>query len=145
MTQKNGTFVVPNLYLTEAMDFGQLPPVIRAKAEYLNPLIGETYRRALRMGVKIAFGTDLGVYPHGNNAKKFGDLAHDQERTFLPDNRRGKTSGLGSLCIRYYGEGNCNRGGAGNGVEEGLEGEARRRLRSEEACRYPLYPGVPPR
>ncbi|HSF16201.1 MAG TPA: amidohydrolase family protein [Vicinamibacteria bacterium] len=70
--KENGTFVVPNIYLNDAIDLDALPPAIRAKAEYLKPLVGESYRRALSLGLKIAFGTDAGVYPHGDNAKEFG-------------------------------------------------------------------------
>jgi imidazolonepropionase-like amidohydrolase len=70
--QRNGTFVVPNLYLNEAIDLDQLPPPIRAKEEYIQPLVGESFRLSLRMGLKIAFGTDAGVYPHGDNAKELG-------------------------------------------------------------------------
>ncbi|HXV62864.1 MAG TPA: amidohydrolase family protein [Vicinamibacteria bacterium] len=70
--EENGTFVVPNIYLNDAIDLDALPPAIRAKAEYLKPLVGESYRRALQLGLKIAFGTDAGVYPHGDNAKEFG-------------------------------------------------------------------------
>lgn len=35
-------------------------------------MIHETFRKAYRRGVKIAFGTDAGVFPHGENAKEFG-------------------------------------------------------------------------
>ena len=70
--QEKGAFVVPNLYLNEAIDLDALPPPIRAKEEYLRPLVGESFRRALAMQLKIAFGTDAGVYPHGDNAKEFG-------------------------------------------------------------------------
>jgi len=70
--QEQGAFVTPNLYLNDAIDLDALPPIVRAKEEYLQPLVGESYRRALAMHLKIAFGTDAGVYPHGDNAKEFG-------------------------------------------------------------------------
>ena len=35
------------------------------------PLAQESHRRAIKAGVKIAFGTDAGVYPHGDNAHEF--------------------------------------------------------------------------
>jgi imidazolonepropionase-like amidohydrolase len=48
-----------------------LPPLMRAKAEYMDSLAEKSFQLALRSGVKIAFGTDAGVYPHGENAKEF--------------------------------------------------------------------------
>ena len=35
------------------------------------PLAGESHRKAIANGVKIAFGTDAAVFPHGENAKEF--------------------------------------------------------------------------
>lgn len=35
-------------------------------------MIQETFRKAYKRGVKIAFGTDAGVFPHGENANEFG-------------------------------------------------------------------------
>jgi imidazolonepropionase-like amidohydrolase len=75
---EHGTFLVPTTYLVDAIDLDNLPPPIRAKAEYVLPLARESLRRAIRGGVNIAFGTDAAVYPHGDNAKEFGvmvDLA----------------------------------------------------------------------
>jgi imidazolonepropionase-like amidohydrolase len=68
--KKNGTWVDPNLYLTKAVDMNVLPPAIRAKAEYVVPLSYESFQRAIDYKLKIAFGTDAGVYPHGDNAKE---------------------------------------------------------------------------
>jgi imidazolonepropionase-like amidohydrolase len=50
---------------------GFFPPAIRAKAAAIGPLIQGAFGRALRGGVKIAFGTDAGDYPHGQNAREF--------------------------------------------------------------------------
>ena len=69
--KKNGTVIVPNLYLTEALDLGPLPPAIRAKAESIMPKFFESFRIALEYDLKIAFGTDAGVFPHGENSKQF--------------------------------------------------------------------------
>ncbi len=69
--KKNGTFIVPNLYLEDAVDPDMLPPEIADKWTYLNPLVVESFKRALDYGLKISFGTDSGVYPHGDNAKEF--------------------------------------------------------------------------
>ncbi len=68
--KKNGTWVVPNMYLISAIDRNALPPVIQAKADEVMPLSIESFKRALDDGLKIAFGTDAGVYPHGENARE---------------------------------------------------------------------------
>jgi imidazolonepropionase-like amidohydrolase len=50
---------------------GYFPAIVRPKAAAIGPQIQETFTRALRAGVKIAFGTDQGVAPHGDNALEF--------------------------------------------------------------------------
>jgi imidazolonepropionase-like amidohydrolase len=50
---------------------GWYPPAIAAKAGGLGTLIQGAFTRAYRQNVKIAFGTDAGVYPHGQNAQEF--------------------------------------------------------------------------
>jgi imidazolonepropionase-like amidohydrolase len=45
--------------------------LVRKKAEDILPVMRESHRRAIAAGVKIAFGTDAGVYPHGENAREF--------------------------------------------------------------------------
>jgi len=68
--KQNGAWVTPNMYLIEAVDLDALPPAIRAKAEYVSPISVDSFKRSLSMGLKIAFGTDAGVYPHGDNARE---------------------------------------------------------------------------
>ena len=74
LMKERGTYLVPTTYLADAIDLDVLPPHIRAKAEGLLPIAKESLRRAIRAGVPIAFGTDAGVYPHGDNAKEFAAL-----------------------------------------------------------------------
>ena len=50
---------------------GYFPPAIRAKAATVGPLIQDSFGRAYRAGVNIAFGTDVGVGAHGTNAMEF--------------------------------------------------------------------------
>ncbi len=78
---ERGTYLVPTTYLAEAIDLDLLPPAIRAKAEHVLPLARASIRRAIAAGVKLAFGTDAGVYPHGNNAREFAVLV---ERGMTP-------------------------------------------------------------
>ena len=51
---------------------GYFPAVVTPKAIAIGPQIQDTFGRAYKMGVPIAFGTDAGVYPHGLNALEFG-------------------------------------------------------------------------
>jgi imidazolonepropionase-like amidohydrolase len=50
---------------------GFFPPNVAEKARQVGPQIQDALRRALAGGVKIAFGTDAGVFPHGENAREF--------------------------------------------------------------------------
>jgi imidazolonepropionase-like amidohydrolase len=50
---------------------GYFPEVVRPKAAAIGPQIQDTFGRAWRAGVKIAFGTDQGVAPHGDNGLEF--------------------------------------------------------------------------
>ena len=51
---------------------GYYPDIIVPKALEIGPKIQGTFSRAYKKGVKIAFGTDAGVFPHGINGKEFG-------------------------------------------------------------------------
>ncbi len=51
---------------------GYYPDIIVPKAKEIGPKIQGTFEKAYKKGVKIAFGTDAGVFPHGINAKEFG-------------------------------------------------------------------------
>jgi imidazolonepropionase-like amidohydrolase len=66
-----GTYLVPTAYLLTAINLSALPPPIAAKARQIIPLGQESHRQAIKAGVKIAFGTDAAVYPHGDNAREF--------------------------------------------------------------------------
>ncbi len=50
---------------------GYFPEVVRPKAAAIGPQIQATFAKALKAGVKIAFGTDQGVAPHGDNGLEF--------------------------------------------------------------------------
>jgi imidazolonepropionase-like amidohydrolase len=71
LMKKKGTYLVPTAYLLTAMPLDLLPPPIAAKAKEIIPLAQESHRQAIKAGVKIAFGTDAAVYPHGVNAREF--------------------------------------------------------------------------
>ncbi|MGH9862133.1 MAG: amidohydrolase family protein, partial [Candidatus Acidiferrales bacterium] len=74
LMKEKGTYLVPNAHLLDAVKLEDMPPPIRAKMEFIIPHARESQRQAIRAGVKIAFGTDAAVFPHGDNAKEFAAL-----------------------------------------------------------------------
>jgi len=71
---ERGTFLVPTAYLRERIDFAGLPPKHRDKAGWIFPHAETSLRKAIERGVRIAYGTDAGVYPHGENARELAVL-----------------------------------------------------------------------
>jgi imidazolonepropionase-like amidohydrolase len=74
---KNGTYIVPTAYLNEPHDISFLPLPMQKKAEQMMPIAIESHRKAIKAGVKFAFGTDAGLpkeIAHGENAKEFSAL-----------------------------------------------------------------------
>jgi imidazolonepropionase-like amidohydrolase len=73
-----GTFLTPDIltdvYILEHGDEMGLPPKIMDKEKWLRGQQDVNWTRAFKAGVKLAFGTDAGVYPHGENAKQFALL-----------------------------------------------------------------------
>jgi imidazolonepropionase-like amidohydrolase len=78
LAKQHGTFLVFDIYnddyiLSMGEKVGMLPESIE-KEKALGRLQRENFRKAFQAGAKIAFGTDAGVYPHGNNAKQFAKM-----------------------------------------------------------------------
>jgi imidazolonepropionase-like amidohydrolase len=73
--KEHGTYLVPTLYLGDWMidnaGLTHLPPPLLAKAQEVIPAARKNIARAFASGVKVAFGTDAAVYPHGMNAHEF--------------------------------------------------------------------------
>ncbi|WP_426323650.1 amidohydrolase family protein [Pseudoduganella sp. R-43] len=74
--KKTGGWYVPTIsagrYVADkAKEPNYYSPLVRPKAAAIGPQIQGTFTRAYKAGVKIAFGTDAGVFPHGENAKEF--------------------------------------------------------------------------
>tara|TARA_B100001094_G_C18029063_1_gene719119 strand:+ start:1 stop:1050 length:1050 start_codon:yes stop_codon:yes gene_type:complete len=72
----NGTYYVPTISAGEwvaekAKIDNYFPEIVRPKAASVGPQIGSTFGKAYKRGVKIAFGTDVGVQAHGTNWKEF--------------------------------------------------------------------------
>jgi len=73
--KERGTYLVADIYnddyiLGKAVEFG-LPKENVDKERSLGRTQRENFAKAVAAGVKVAFGTDAGVYPHGDNAKQF--------------------------------------------------------------------------
>ncbi|MET0754314.1 MAG: amidohydrolase family protein [Pyrinomonadaceae bacterium] len=73
---QTGSYLVPTISpakhtLKMAETPNYYPPEIEEKIREVSPLVGKACNKAYQNKVKIAFGTDAGVYPHGDNAKEF--------------------------------------------------------------------------
>jgi imidazolonepropionase-like amidohydrolase len=76
LMKQHGTWYVPTVIAGQTVSAkakipGFYPPQVVAKALAVGPRIIDTLGKAYKAGVKIAFGTDAGVYPHGDNAQEF--------------------------------------------------------------------------
>jgi imidazolonepropionase-like amidohydrolase len=74
LMREHGTWYVPTVYTGQyiaevAKTPGALPAQVAAKAIEIGPKLFNTLSTAIKSGVKIAYGTDAGVYPHGDNWK----------------------------------------------------------------------------
>jgi imidazolonepropionase-like amidohydrolase len=75
LAKQHGTFLVFDIYnddyiLSEGSKVGMLPESL-AKERQIGKLQRQNFRKAYLAGARMAFGTDGGVYPHGDNAKQF--------------------------------------------------------------------------
>ncbi len=75
LMKERGTYLVPTSYplfwFEEHMKEMNLPPWVREKAPIIIPAAKENMARAFRAGLKVALGSDSGVYPHGENGGEF--------------------------------------------------------------------------
>ena len=76
LMKQHGTWHVPtlmagNFVAEKSKEPGYYPEIVRPKAALIGPLLIQTFGKAYKAGVKIAFGTDAGVFPHGRNAREF--------------------------------------------------------------------------
>jgi imidazolonepropionase-like amidohydrolase len=73
--KEHGTYLVPTLYLGDWMmenaEQTHMPPPLMAKAREVIPAARKNIAHAFTSGVKVAFGTDAAVYPHGLNGREF--------------------------------------------------------------------------
>lgn len=76
LMKARGTYWVPTNMAGEwvaekAKEPGYFPEVVRPKAAAIGPVMKATFKKGYAAGLKIAFGTDSGVSPHGQNAREF--------------------------------------------------------------------------
>jgi len=76
LMKENGTYYVPTITAGKSVADsakipGYYPPLVLPKAIATGPKIQSTFAKAYKEGVKIAFGTDAGVFAHGKNYKEF--------------------------------------------------------------------------
>ena len=78
LAKQHGTYFDMDIYnddylLGKAIEFG-LPQENIDKEKMVGQAQRETFQRAVKAGVKMGFGTDAGVYPHGDNARQFATM-----------------------------------------------------------------------
>ncbi len=76
LMKERSTWYVPTIYAgrfvaDKAKIDGYFPEIVRPKAARIGAQIQHTFAKAYKAGVKIGFGTDMGVGPHGDNAREF--------------------------------------------------------------------------
>jgi len=112
---KHNTYLVPTISAGKAAARmaeipGFLPPVVAKKAREIGPVSQATFGKAYKKGVPIAFGTDAGVSPHGENGKEFGFM-HEagmpiietiQSATVTNANLLGMANELGQLNEGFF-------------------------------------------
>ena len=112
LMKQRGTYYVPTIIAGKWVEEksrvpGFFPEIVRKKAAEIGPLIQETFARAFKSGVKIAFGTDSGVSAHGDNAREFGymvqagmpALAAIRSATLEAATLLGQEKGLGTIEV----------------------------------------------
>jgi len=110
LMKERGTYFVPTIsagkfVAEQAKVPGYYHPLVVPKALEIGPQIQATFAKAYKRGVKIAFGTDAGVYPHGENAKEFGYMVEAgmppieaiKAATIVPATILGMADKLGTL------------------------------------------------
>ncbi len=112
LMKKMGTYYVPTVIAGRSVADSALipnyyPEMVRVKARAVGPIIQGTFGKAYKAGVKIAFGTDAGVFGHGKNAREFELMTEAgmpaleaiQSATVNAADLLGQTENLGSIEV----------------------------------------------
>ena len=114
MAKANGTYLVMDIYNGDYID--DIGTREKWPEEYLRKNRETTdvqragFTKAVKMGVKLAYGTDSGVYPHGQNAKQFAYMVRYgmtpmqaiQSATIHAAELLGKSAEIGSIAARRF-------------------------------------------
>jgi len=114
LAREHGTYFVMDIYnddyiLNTAPKYG-IPEELLVKERGVGQLQRDNFRKAFHAGVKMAFGTDAGVYPHGDNAKQFHYMVvygmtpaqAIQSATWNAADLLGRSADVGSLTPGHY-------------------------------------------
>lgn len=117
LMKKYGTYLVPTILAGEfvaekAKIDGYFPEIVRPKAAAIGPQLKANFAKAVKAGVKIAFGTDSGVSNHGDNAQEFKLMVDNGmtpmqaivTATVNAADLLGESDNLGSLSVGKYGD-----------------------------------------
>ncbi|MBM4166884.1 MAG: amidohydrolase family protein [Ignavibacteria bacterium] len=111
LMKEKGTYYVPTLYVGDYLlsegSSKNLPEELQRKAQFITPKMKESFQKAIKAGINIAFGTDAGVFPHGTQAKEFSVMANNgmspmqaiQCATLSAAKLLGKENEIGSLEV----------------------------------------------
>ncbi|GAC1623987.1 MAG: amidohydrolase family protein [Nevskia sp.] len=114
MMKARGTFLVDDVYDDDYIlaEYARLnyPQKILDKERLVGRTQRENFRRAVQAGVKIAYGTDAGVYPHGNNGRQFAKqvewgqtpMQAIQSATSVAAELLGRSKTVGSIAPGRY-------------------------------------------
>jgi imidazolonepropionase-like amidohydrolase len=112
LMKERGTYFVPTVIAGRSVADSALipnyyPDMVKKKALEIGPIIQSTFGKAYKAGVKIAFGTDAGVFGHGKNAREF-ELMHEagmpvleaiQSATMNAADLLGQSQNIGSIEV----------------------------------------------
>ena len=111
MAKRNGVFLTMDIYNTEfTLAEGEalgVPEESLAKEREVGTIQRESFRKAVKAGAKVIFGTDAAIFPHGDNAKQFSRMVEFgmtpmqaiQAATSLAAEALGKSGELGCLDV----------------------------------------------
>lgn len=115
LMKQHGTYLVPTITAgKEVSEKAEIknyyPELVVPKAKEIGPQLQGTFSKAYKKGVKIAFGTDAGVFVHGKNAKEFGYMVEAgmpameaiQSATIVPAQILKMEKELGQLAPGFY-------------------------------------------
>jgi len=142
LAKQRGTFLVFDIYnddfiLQQGAKYGMLPESIE-KERNLGKLQRENFRRALLGEAKMAFGTDAGVYPHGDNARQFAIMVEYGMKPL--DAIRAATSGAAELLGRSKDLGVISKGAFADVIA--VEGDPRADVKLLENVRFVMKGGT---